>query len=51
MRVLGYTWAGVRAGDLKSAARFFADVLGFSHLYELWQTARPMKPLPPNGLS
>jgi catechol 2,3-dioxygenase-like lactoylglutathione lyase family enzyme len=30
MRVLGYTWAGVRSGDLKSAARFFADVLGLS---------------------
>ena len=28
MRVLGYTWAGVRTVDLNSAARFFADVLG-----------------------
>lgn len=28
MRVLGYTWAGVRTSDLESAARFFADVLG-----------------------
>jgi catechol 2,3-dioxygenase-like lactoylglutathione lyase family enzyme len=34
MRVLGYTWAGVRAADLKSAARFFADALGFSALHE-----------------
>ena len=30
MRVLGYTWAGVRTADLKSTARFFADVLGLS---------------------
>ena len=34
MRVLGYTWAGVRTGDLKSAARFFADVMGFSLIHE-----------------
>jgi catechol-2,3-dioxygenase len=34
MRVLGYTWAGVRAADLKSAARFFADVVGFSLIHE-----------------
>ena len=32
MRVLGYTWAGVRTTDLKSTARFFADTLGFSLL-------------------
>jgi catechol 2,3-dioxygenase-like lactoylglutathione lyase family enzyme len=30
MHVLGYTWAGVRTADLKSAERFFADVLGLS---------------------
>ena len=30
MRVLGYTWAGVRTSDLKSAASFFADILGLS---------------------
>jgi catechol 2,3-dioxygenase-like lactoylglutathione lyase family enzyme len=30
MRVLGYTWAGVRTDDLKSTAHFFADVLGLS---------------------
>jgi hypothetical protein len=30
MRVLGYTWAGVRTADLRSTPRFFADVLGFS---------------------
>jgi catechol 2,3-dioxygenase-like lactoylglutathione lyase family enzyme len=34
MRVLGYTWAGVRTADLESATRFFADVLGFSTLYK-----------------
>ena len=34
MRVLGYTWAGVRTADLKSAARFFADVLGLSLIHE-----------------
>ena len=34
MRVLGYTWAGVRTADLKSAAHFFADVLGFSLIQE-----------------
>lgn len=33
MRVLGYTWAGVRTADLKSAAAFFADVLGFSVIH------------------
>lgn len=34
MRVLGYTWAGVRSADLKSATRFFADVLGMSLIHE-----------------
>jgi len=34
MRVLGYTWAGVRAADLKSATRFFADLLGFSLIHQ-----------------
>ena len=34
MRVLGYTWAGVRTADLKSATRFFADVLGFSVIHK-----------------
>lgn len=34
MRVLGYTWAGVRTADLKSAERFFADVLGLSLIHE-----------------
>lgn len=29
MRVLGYTWAGVRTSDLKSSSRFFSDILGF----------------------
>ena len=30
MRVLGYTWAGVRTADLKSTVRFFTDVLGLN---------------------
>jgi hypothetical protein len=34
MRVLGYTWAGVRSSDLKSAARFFADTMGLSLMHE-----------------
>jgi catechol 2,3-dioxygenase-like lactoylglutathione lyase family enzyme len=34
MRVLGYTWAGVRTADLKSAAHFFGDVLGLPFLHE-----------------
>lgn len=34
MRVLGYTWAGVRTADLKAAAHFFADVLGLSLSHE-----------------
>ena len=34
MRVLGYTWAGVRTASLKSTARFFADVLGLSLIHE-----------------
>jgi catechol 2,3-dioxygenase-like lactoylglutathione lyase family enzyme len=34
MRVLGYTWAGVRTADLKSTAHFFKDVLGLSLIHE-----------------
>jgi catechol 2,3-dioxygenase-like lactoylglutathione lyase family enzyme len=34
MRVLGYTWAGVRTSDLQSAAGFFSDVLGLSVIRE-----------------
>ena len=34
MRVLAYTWAGVRSADLKSAARFFTDSLGLSLMAE-----------------
>ena len=30
MRILGYTWAGVRSADLQSSARFFHDTLGLS---------------------
>ena len=33
MRVLGYTWAGVRTADLRSAKDFFADVLGLSLIH------------------
>ncbi|MGC1448994.1 MAG: VOC family protein [Candidatus Sulfotelmatobacter sp.] len=32
MRVLGYTWAGVRTANLKSTERFFSEVLGLSLL-------------------
>ena len=34
MRVLGYTWAGVRTADLKSTEHFFADILGLSLIHE-----------------
>ena len=34
MRVLGYTWAGVRTANLQSTERFFADVLGLSLIHE-----------------
>jgi catechol 2,3-dioxygenase-like lactoylglutathione lyase family enzyme len=34
MRVLGYTWAGVRTSDLKSAKTFFSEVLGLSLIHE-----------------
>jgi catechol 2,3-dioxygenase-like lactoylglutathione lyase family enzyme len=34
MRVLGYTWAGVRTADLKSTASFFEEVLGLSPIHE-----------------
>lgn len=34
MRVLGYTWAGVRTDNLKSAAGFFADILGLSLIHK-----------------
>ena len=34
MRVLGYTWAGVRTADLKSTTRFFSDVLGLNSVEE-----------------
>ncbi len=34
MRVLGYTWAGVRSSNLKSAAHFFSEVLGLSVCYQ-----------------
>jgi len=34
MRVLGYTWAGVRTSDLKSASNFFGDVLGLFRVHD-----------------
>ena len=34
MHVLGYTWAGVRTGDLKSASRFFTEALGVSLVHQ-----------------
>jgi catechol 2,3-dioxygenase-like lactoylglutathione lyase family enzyme len=34
LRILAYTWAGVRATDLKSCIRFFADTLGLSLTHE-----------------
>jgi len=34
MRVLGYTWAGVRTANLKSTARFFSEVLGLPIVQE-----------------
>jgi hypothetical protein len=33
MRVLGYTWAGVRTSDLESTAHFFDDLMGFSQCW------------------
>ena len=34
MRLLGYTWAGVRTADMKSAARFFGETLGLPASYQ-----------------
>ncbi|MGB8729774.1 MAG: VOC family protein [Candidatus Sulfotelmatobacter sp.] len=34
MRVLAYTWAGVRTADLKPTTHFFADVLGLSLIHQ-----------------
>ena len=34
MRVLGYTWAGVRTTDMKSTTRFFSELLGLSLIHE-----------------
>ena len=34
MRVLGYTWAGVRTADLKSSSRFFSDLFGLRPVHE-----------------
>jgi len=34
MRILGYTWAGVRTANLKSTSQFFSDVLGLPLAHE-----------------
>jgi catechol 2,3-dioxygenase-like lactoylglutathione lyase family enzyme len=34
VRVLGYTWVGVRTGDLNSASRFFSDILGLRRVHD-----------------
>ena len=34
MRVLGYTWAGVRTSDLNSSSRFFSDILGLRRVHD-----------------
>ncbi len=34
MRVLGYTWAGVRTSDLQPTKTFFAEVLGLPVVHE-----------------
>jgi catechol 2,3-dioxygenase-like lactoylglutathione lyase family enzyme len=34
VRVLGYTWAGVRTSDLNSSASFFSDILGFRRVHD-----------------
>jgi catechol 2,3-dioxygenase-like lactoylglutathione lyase family enzyme len=34
VRVLGYTWAGVRASDLNSSSRFFSDILGLRRVHD-----------------
>ena len=34
MRVLGYTWAGVRISDLNSSSRFFSDILGLRCIHQ-----------------
>jgi catechol 2,3-dioxygenase-like lactoylglutathione lyase family enzyme len=34
MRVLGYTWAGVRTDDLNSSSLFFSDILGLRRVHD-----------------
>jgi len=34
VRVLGYTWAGVRTSDLHSSSRFFSEMLGLQRIHE-----------------
>ena len=48
MRVLGYTWAGVRTSDLNSAAQFFAETLGLPQVIKarehvLWIPGRRLQ--------
>jgi catechol 2,3-dioxygenase-like lactoylglutathione lyase family enzyme len=34
VRVLGYTWAGVRTSDLNSSSHFFSDILGLRRVHD-----------------
>jgi len=34
VRVLGYTWAGVRTSDLNLSSRFFSDILGLQRVHD-----------------
>jgi catechol 2,3-dioxygenase-like lactoylglutathione lyase family enzyme len=34
VRVLGYTWAGVRTSDLNSSSRFFSGILGLRRVHD-----------------
>ena len=34
MRVLGYTWAGVRTSDLNSSSLFFSEILGLRRVHD-----------------
>jgi len=34
VRVLEYTWAGVRTSDLNSFSRFFSDILGLRRVHD-----------------
>jgi catechol 2,3-dioxygenase-like lactoylglutathione lyase family enzyme len=34
VRVLGYTWVGVRTNDLNLSSRFFSDILGLRRVHD-----------------